>query len=255
MNVRITPTRFEDIRPEVVGHLAALPAAIDSYVEDLVLASTPYRLEIDGADAGFAAVHDGGFVTQFALGDAHKRHGEAMFDRLRHETGARAALVPSCDAVFLAHALVGHRRITVQACLFAALGGPSSRQDRGVRLRPATPDDAETIRRHSGELFAPIERRIADGEVSVTIHDGTAVGFGLIVRGSLLPGTASIGLHTVEEWRGRGLGAATAALLVAECRRLGLRAVAGCARDNVASRRTLERAGMFPSARLLWIES
>jgi hypothetical protein len=51
-----------------------------------------------------------------------------------------------------------------------------------------------------------------------------------------------------------GVGTATIALLIAECRRLGLRPVAGCWYYNLASKRTLERAGMFAPTRLLKID-
>ena len=75
-----------------------------------------------------------------------------------------------------------------------------------------------------------------------------------MVKSRFYPDVASIGMYTIEPYRNSGVGTATIALLVEECARRGLRAVAGCWYYNHASKRTLERAGMVTQTRLLRIE-
>jgi RimJ/RimL family protein N-acetyltransferase len=58
-------------------------------------------------------------------------------------------------------------------------------------------------------------------------------------------------MYTIERFRREGVGTATITLLIDECRRRGLRPVAGCWYYNHRSKRTLERAGMFTATRLL----
>jgi GNAT superfamily N-acetyltransferase len=60
-------------------------------------------------------------------------------------------------------------------------------------------------------------------------------------------------MFTIEEYRQMGVGTATLTMLIEECRQRGLRPIAGCARDNHLSKKTLERAGMYSPTRLLKI--
>jgi GNAT superfamily N-acetyltransferase len=61
-------------------------------------------------------------------------------------------------------------------------------------------------------------------------------------------------MYTAERFRRQGVGTATIALLIEECRGQGLRPVAGCWYYNHRSKQTLERAGMYSPTRLLKVE-
>jgi RimJ/RimL family protein N-acetyltransferase len=88
----------------------------------------------------------------------------------------------------------------------------------------------------------------------VTLRDHDPVGFGILESSSLYDDVASIGMHSIEGFRRQGVGTATIRLLIDECRRRGLRPVAGCWYYNHASKKTLERAGLFSPTRLLKID-
>lgn len=88
----------------------------------------------------------------------------------------------------------------------------------------------------------------------MTLRDDEPVGFGLISRSALYDDVASIGMYTIDRFRANGVGTATIQRLIDECRRFGIRPVAGGWYYNHRSRRTLERAGMHSSTRLLRVE-
>jgi RimJ/RimL family protein N-acetyltransferase len=88
----------------------------------------------------------------------------------------------------------------------------------------------------------------------VTNRAGECVGFGIMAKSDFQRGVASIGMFTLAPLRGAGVGTATIALLIEECSRRGMRAVAGCWYYNHPSKRTLERAGMTTKTRLLKVE-
>jgi GNAT superfamily N-acetyltransferase len=254
MNARFAPVTFAEIEAAVRHHLAALPAAIDSYVEDHILASAHYRIVIAGEPAGFASIHEGSLITQFALAEPFRRHGRPLFAQLRRLEQVQAAYVPTCDEFFLAHALDDERQLARQAYLFAAARDTPPAVADGSSLQPAAPEHAEFIRQHSGDFCEPVERRLAGGELFLTRRRDESVGFGLLLRSALYADVASIGMFTLERYRRSGVGTATISLLIAECRRRGLRPVAGCWYYNHVSKRTLERAGMFSPSRLLKVD-
>jgi GNAT superfamily N-acetyltransferase len=163
--------------------------------------------------------------------------------------------VPTCDEFYLAHALDDYRQLTKQAYFFATdQDATSPRELAAFSLRQAEPGDAPLIRQHSGDFFDQIERRLAARELFVTLRGGAPVGFGIAARSGLYAAVASIGMFTLEGCRRAGVGTATISLLIAECRRQGLRPIAGCWYYNHRSKRTLERAGMYSPTRLLKVE-
>lgn len=254
MEWRFEPVAFDDIRGAVRAHLAALPGTIDSYLEEHILASTHYRIVVADELAGFASIHGEKLITQFALAAPYRRHGQGLFGRLRRLEAVQSAFVPTCDEFFVAHALDDYRQLAKQAYFFAVApdNRPAARESH--TLRPAEPGDIALIERESSDFFAPIERSIADRALFVTLRHGEPVGFGVLVESALYAAVGSIGMYTIARFRRGGVGATTIALLIAECERRGLRAVAGCWYYNHRSKQTLERAGLYAPTRLLKID-
>ena len=249
----LSPVPFGDIREDVRRHLAALPGTIDSFLEDHMLASNHYRIVVAGEAAGFASIHKERLITQFALTEPYRRYGQAVFADLRRWEQVQAAFVPTCDPYYLAHALDDYRLLEKQAYFFTAPVATSIRSETRLRLRQANLDDLALIQLESGDFLNPIERNIEAGAIFVTLRDEKPVGFGVLEVSVLYADVASVGMYTIERFRGTGVGTATITLLLTECHQRGIRPVAGCWYYNHRSKRTLERAGMFAPTRLLRI--
>ena len=255
MDTHFAPVAFAEIREAMRQHLRALPSAIDSFLEDHILASNHYRIVVAGETAGFASIHEERLITQFALFEPYRRYGQALFRELRQLEQVRSAFVATCDEFFLAHALDDYRQLAKQAYFFATppdVGEvvPSNRN----AIRPAVMEDADLVRQESDDFFEHLEQHIAAGEVFITLQGEEAVGFGILVKSTLYEDVASIGMYTIERFRKMGVGTATIAMLIEECRRRSLRPVAGCWYYNHRSRQTLQRAGMHSATRLLKID-
>lgn len=256
MEGRIIPIAFDEIVPEVRLHLATLPSAIDSFLENHILASRHYRLTVAGNPAGYASIHGGRLITQFALAAPYRHHGQAIYARLRHLEEVQAAFVPTCDEFFLAHALDDYRHLAKQAYFFANAPEKLHTPAPDIAIRAATAADSDLIQQESGDFFDQLPRRIAAGEIFVTERAAEPVGFGIAVTSALYaaPSVASIGMFTIAHHRQSGVGAATIAHLIAHCQRQGIRPIAGCWYYNHHSKQTLERAGLHSATRLLKID-
>jgi RimJ/RimL family protein N-acetyltransferase len=255
--VQVTFAKVElaEIRDELSRHWGALSGPTDSFFEDHVRESAHYGISFGQTRAGFASVHAGQLITQFAVAPAYQRYGQAAFQALKKLEHVRAAFVPTCDEFYLSHALDAFAQLAKQAYFFEAQPGSAPPPDiRHWCLRVASAADEELVRQQSGDFFSDTARRIAAGEIFLTQRDGECMGFGILERSHFRSGLASIGMFTIERFRGSGVGTATIALLLEACSRLGLRAVAGCWFYNHASKRTLERAGMASRTRLLRLE-
>jgi len=255
IQISFAAVELADLHHEISRHLESLPAPIDSFLEDHVRDSKHYVISGFGSRLGFASIHGEGLITQFSLEPACQHFGQAAFQALRKLESVRAAFVPTCDEFYLSHAIDDYRQLTKQAYFFVALPKPRKvAEAEQCSLKLATAADEQIIRERSRDLFADVSERIARGELFVTCRAGASVGFGVLVPSQFQRDVASIGMFTLEPFRRTGVGAATIALLIEECCRRKLRAVAGCWYYNHASKRTLERAGMISKTRLLRVE-
>jgi GNAT superfamily N-acetyltransferase len=252
MNINFTPVPFAAVADSLRRHVAGLPSPIDSFLEEHILASRHYQIVIGGEEAGRCAIHGESLITQFTLEATHLRHGQAVFQQLRRHESVQAAFVPTCDELFLSHAIDDCRQIDRQAYFFQAL--PATPAPTGdVHVRLAEPDDLPTIHAGSGSFFDTLEASLEQGELYIAERAGAAVGFGIIDRSALYADVASIGMYTIEAARQTGVGTATIRALIAGCRQAGLRPIAGCWYYNHRSKQTLEAAGMVSASRLLRI--
>ena len=252
MNVRFKPVTFTQIRGAVREHLNSLPSAIDSFLEAHVLESSFYRVVLSNHEAGFVGVHKGNLITQFVL-TSYKSLGQHVFRQARELEEVQAAFVPTCDEFFLSHAIDDYRQLIKQAYFFAAIS-PLIKPPLEFSLRQAQKHDIPQIREGSGDFFGNLEDAVKNAQLFVTLSKNVAVGFGVLEKSQLFDRVASVGMFTLEEFRHKGVGTATLQLLQLECQRQNVQAVAGCWYYNHASKKTLERAGMFTQTRLLKIE-
>jgi RimJ/RimL family protein N-acetyltransferase len=217
--------------------------------------SNHYVVSVLGDRAGFASIYAGGLITQFALRPSSRRFGQAAFQALRKLENVDSAFVPTCDELYLSHAIDEYRELFKQAYFFEAPpSGCATPAEGQYTLKLATATEEDIIREQSADLFGDVGKRIARGELFVTNRAGECVGFGIMAKSDFQRGVASIGMFTLAPLRGAGVGTATIALLIEECSRRGMRAVAGCWYYNHPSKRTLERAGMTTKTRLLKVE-
>ncbi|EFO80348.1 GCN5-related N-acetyltransferase [Oscillochloris trichoides DG-6] len=243
---------FGEMVAELRQHAASLPSPVDSFLEEHILESNHYRIEVNGVKAGFCAIHAETLITQFGLDLPYRRYGRTIFYGVRHLENVHAAFVPTCDELFLAHALDDSRQVDRQAYFFQTLDGtPPLPPD--IHLRVATMDDVEVIRAGAAGFFDRLEDNLAQGKLYLTEQQGACVGFGVIERSMLLPHIASVGMFTLPVFRRRGIGTATICGLITECRRIGRQPIAGCWYHNHRSKQTLEAAGMYSHTRLLRI--
>jgi hypothetical protein len=250
---QFTAVPFSGIESEIRAHLATLPNRVDSFFEAHIFASNHYRILVDGAYVGFASIHGESLITQFSVVPNARQHGQALFAALRRLEKAQFAFVPTCDEFFLSHALDVHRSLVRQAYFFIARDNAPA-VDPAFTLRPARPADVDFIVAESGDFLDPVAERIDREELFITLRNGTPQAFGIREVSKLQEATASIGMFTPPTLRQQGAGAATIGLLIAGTRARGMVPIAGCWYYNHASKKTLERAGMATSTRLLKIE-
>jgi GNAT superfamily N-acetyltransferase len=207
--------------------------------------TTTYALSVDEVIAGFASVAIGGPWTdkptllEFYVGPSYRGHAFQLFEALLEASGARQMTAQSNDLLFTVMLHTYARDISSEYIVFRD-GVTTRLPPNGAILQQLTPDE---------ETHAAIAHRQGGTEWRLQV-DGETVATGGILFHYNEP-YGDIYMDVVEAFRGRGFGA----YLVQELKRiayeLGSIPGARCSPDNVASRKTLQKAGFVPYSHIL----
>jgi GNAT superfamily N-acetyltransferase len=203
-----------------------------------------YVLRVHGEVVGYAAV--GGapgdtrdIVKEFYVRVPYRGAALPLFGQLVAVSSARRVEAQTNDTLLLLMLYDCAMDISSDTILFAD------------RLTTTLPPPGVTLRRLSdadrGGVFTHTVEPVGDW--------GLELAGAIVATGGLLyhynPRYGDIYMEVAPDFRRRGFGSYLVQELKRECYELGCTPGARCGEDNVGSRRTLQRAGMFPCARVL----
>ena len=204
-----------------------------------------YVLRLDDDDVGFATVAIGGpwtgkpTIIEFHVLPAYRDRAFRLFECLLESSGAQLMEIQSNDTLLAVMLHTYARDVWSEKIVFRD-GLTTALEANGARLVQVTPDT---------ETQAAIAARQGGTEWQLRV-DGETVATGGVLFHYNVP-YGDIYMDVSEPFRRRGLGA----YLVQELKRvayeLGSIPCARCSPENVASRLTLQKAGMVPYAHIL----
>ena len=195
--------------------------------------------------AGFASVAVGGpwkdkpTLFEFYLLPEHHARAFGLFETLLASTNARFFEAQTNDSLFTGMVLTYGRDVVSEKIVFRD----------GFTTHLVVNDSSLLAVTSKEEIRLCIEQRQGGGEWVLEIA-GTAAAKGGILFHYNRP-YGDIYMEVNEEFRRRGLGSYLVQELKRECYKLGAIPCARCSPSNVASRRTLQRAGFVPVAHIL----
>ena len=246
MHASATPTVPLAVLPLRVRHREQLQCQI---VHDSIHRragwTTTYALALEGDDAGFATVAIGGpwtgkpTIIEFHVLPAYRHHAFRLFECLIGASGAQSMEIQSNDTLLAVMLHTYARDIWSEKIVFRD-GLTTAIDGNGARLRQMTPDT---------EAHAAIAARQGGTEWQLQVGGETVASGGVLFHYNVPYG--DIYMEVAEPFRRQGHGA----YLVQELKRiayeLGSIPCARCSPENVASRLTLQKAGLVPFAHIL----
>ena len=214
-------------------------------VRDSVLArgfAQAYLIWVDGRPAGYGSVgvrYDTGHLLEFYILPQCRARARWIFRELlavSHATHIQAQTNMPLMLMMLydcAHA------ITTEAILVEDAFASSLNCPQGV-FRRATAEEIPSIFPHTHE---PVGEWVIETDGAIVATGGFLTHYN--------PPYADLFMEVSEAARQRGYGSFLLQELKRVCYEAGYMPAARCAPDNVASRRTMEKAGLLPCGRLL----
>ena len=204
--------------------------------------SNAYLLRVAGRIAGYGLVankHDPDTVNEFYTLPAYQETALPMFRRLLEVSQATRICAQSNDRLMLLMLYDSAADITSDTILFEDAFTTHLNCPTGS-LRKVTEADKERLFEHKHE---PCGDWMIDSDAVAVATGGALFHYN--------PPYGDLFMEVHESYRRRGFGSYLVQELKRICYEMGKRPAARCNVSNVASRKTLEKAGLLPCGRIL----
>jgi len=207
--------------------------------------TVPYRVAADGEPAGYGSVAVAGpwkdkpTIFEFYVLPAYRHRAFELFESFLATSDARFFEVQTNETILPVMLHAFGRDFATEKIVFED-GLTTHHPAGGSVLQPITSEP---------EILAALKRRGGGGEWRLEV-DGTAVAEGGFLFHYNEP-YADVYMEVNEAYRRRGYGTYLVQELKRKCRELGAVPCARCNPDNVASRKTLQKAGFIPCAAII----
>ena len=206
--------------------------------------TSSYLLRLDG-DAGFGSIAVAGpwtnkpTIFEFYVLPEYRGRAFDLFETFLDASAARHMEVQSNETVLAVMLHAYARDIWSEKIVFAD------------RLTTALPANGASLQQVTSdeEIHLSIAERAGQAEWQLQV-DGQSAGNGAILFHYNRP-YCDLAMEIAEPYRRRGLGSYLVQELKRAAYQLGSLPCARCSPDNVASRKTLQRAGLVPFAHIL----
>ncbi len=246
MPLSATPSTFDEITPwrDLYRHEMNCQIIHDS-LHTREGWTREYLLRVDDATAGYGSVavagpwQDNPAISEFFVMPQYRHRLFDLFAKLVEASEVTAIETQTNDVILASLLQALAPSVTCESILFHDRG-PSSLVVPGAVVRRATPEDA-----------AAITAAQLDSEAKwVLVDHGAIAGTGGILFHYNRP-YGDIFMAIAEPFRRRGLGSFLVQELKAICYQQGSIPAARCRPTNVASRKTLQKAGFVPCGNMI----
>ncbi len=259
--MRWEPTSFAQIHTLRQNYTATLRGGLEGFLEEHTLACGPWLLSGPEGTLGYACFRSE-MLWQFHVLPHASRHAMAAMGLLLQAHGIKGACVSTRDSLALSVCSHFQQQLFCQALLFEDsvhtagvapfVPSASVRAAGDVFLRLAVPEEASHIELICGDFLDEYDSWIERGLLYVLDTTNLQeVGIGLLEPIAIHPPYCGIGVFVYPDFRRCGWASSLLHALKMRCYEQGYTPIAGCARNNLGSRKALEASGMISRDRIL----
>lgn len=248
-------TSLEDISDLRKKYLDGLIEPQELYLELMVRAADVYAVFLKTDEIGYFLVGGESTLLEYFIIRQHIKNADAILAIIIHDFSIIKALCKSFDHMLLSCCAGLQTKTSVMGILFRDYHPSNDNQGLlEITVRTAIAEDESHVIEVNEEVFDhdhEVLEYINKQQFLIFEKEHTPIGFGIYSR--VIEGRPDfdIGMLVEKEYRHQGVGQYIISYLADFCIKNGWRPVAGCAVENIGSRRTLEKAGFTAGYRLL----
>lgn len=234
-------------------YLSRLPHFQDYFLECLVQQSQAWALICAHKKAGYVTTYDN-TLTELMIGKPYISLISEHFNHILQQLKVKVIWCKSFDELLNRLCIESRFASTIEGILFREYHTAFIKESRGLKMRVGVEEDLGFLLEQQDEVFDPKEallESIHKDEVYIFEKENIIVGVGFFTRIHPLFPYYDIGVWTRPLYRQQGIATEILLELKNMCIRKSLVPVCGCAADNAASQKAIQKAGFLGNHTLL----
>ncbi|MCX7921455.1 MAG: hypothetical protein N3B21_05470 [Clostridia bacterium] len=254
--VEIIATDINETREIIERHIESLSYPIDSWLEGRLLEAAIHKIIYNSCCVGYAGQIEE-TLHFFHICKEYFRFAPGILEAFIEKKDVKRVFVMTQDSLLSALIAEWDYEKEKAACWFTDSGRKenTNTQTSHAVFRIACLSDVEKIRKVCGDFFeepsggfGTLEERVEAKTIFILEDEADLLGCGIVEKGQLCEGVASIGMFVNREHRRKGAAKTILLNLKVWAYNNNLKPVAGCWYYNTLSRKSLESAGMIATS-------
>lgn len=259
--MEIRKTTIEQIDKFRTAYLNSLPQFQELFLEFMISDSDCYIFQLDTKEIGYAIIHNGNTLIEFYLLDGYISQSNLYFTKALNVLSVKDIYCKSFDALLLSNCLLNGFSYSLLGVLYRDFISNRIKRDVEVRMQKV---DAISISFLLGqdssikELFETEEQLahfIRHENVFNFFKNEDFIGCGMVLRTNRNWDYCDLGVWVEPSNRGNSLGAQILMNLREFAISKKMLPSCGCAIDNIASQKTIEKCGFVSKYKLINFKS
>jgi RimJ/RimL family protein N-acetyltransferase len=255
--IKIIPVdSLSEIQAQREIYMHELPYSQELNTEENVWECQHFKIHYDSTWIGYACISSNKTLWQFYLMKSAGIHAQEIFRTLIDQGYIKAAECISFDHLLMSLCMDFHQTACCSAYVFrddSDANYPFSSIGH-IHLRQAKKEDFDILSEISGDFFYNLEDHIQKKEVVMFYSDDELLGAGTCKKIFSSLNYYDIGMVVADKHRNKGIGTLIVTQMKKYCYDHDLIPVCGCWYPNLASKRTLEKAGFIAKHRVIRFE-
>jgi len=254
MNVESRKSNISEIAVFRTAYLKSLPHFQELYLEMMLENSECFLLYAGQNDIGYFIKTQSNKLIEFYVFDEFVPYVGLVFNHILSNHNIVSAICKSFDFLLLENCLIYSKKHNLLGHLFRDTIKAASFPLPELSKRPATEDDYDYLLNQEGELYESPEELmhfIKGRNIILFYNENDLYGCGYLIKVNDGWEYYDIGMWVNPKFRNRGIATGIISHLKQTCLFNNWIPICGCAFENVASKRTLEKNGFISKYKLV----
>jgi len=252
--IQLIETEINDIASLREDYFHSLAEFQELYLELLIEQSSVYKIEFEGTPIGYAMKTADHILVEFHVIDRFVPHSTDVFQTIVHDLAIRAIYCKSFDSLLLSCCLTNSYSYRLNGTLFRDYVDSEKVEMNGISIRFAEDKDYPFLLQQEDDLYETpeeLERFVGGNNVIMFQRNNQLLGCGYLIRVHPNYNYYDIGMWVNPVYRRQSIATMIISYLKDLCIGNGWTPICGCAFDNIASQKTLEKNGFISKHKLI----
>jgi predicted acetyltransferase len=255
--MKIVKTSIDKIKKYRTDYLNSLPEFQELFIELMICNSDYYILEANNNEIGYAIRNNGGVLIEFYVLDKYIADSNEFFSQVLKDLSIKDIYCKSFDSLLLSNCLLKALPYSILGFLYRDYVEPFIKKDSSIKMKRADLSSVSLLLRQDDsikELFETEQQLIdfiKNENVFEFYKNDELVGCGMVLRTHTDWVFCDLGVWIHPLKRGNAIGSQIILNLREFSIKKSLKPSCGCAIENQASQKTIEKSGFVSKYKLI----